>query len=152
MTCKYNCGRNLLWQFPSPGQCSSLHVLANLSNSSMFGWLCVIAFSSSCFRSCRRHNVQERWCLGIEPASNSYLHHHHQRFHIHLLILFSPGYHLFFICFHLFSSVNLFICFFVFLTWFYHLGKHWCFPCLVSLFPFPSRNHVLARFSSVFIC
>ena len=53
--------------------------------------------------------------------------------------------------FHLFSSVNLFICFFVFLTWFYHLGKHWCFPCLVSLFPFPSRNHVLARFSSVFI-
>ena len=90
--------------------------------------------------------------MGIEPTSNLSS---SSSSTVFLFLLFSyPSLYLVlarlssvFICFHV--LINSFV--FILLTWFYHLGKLWCFSCLVSLFPFPTRNHVLARFSSVFI-
>ena len=90
------------------------------------------------------------WGLSQRPT---YLHHHHPRFlfvsFVFISISLSCSRQVI-LCFHLFSCVNQFICFHL-VDLVLSLRKLWCFSCLVSLFPFPTRNHVLARFSSVFI-
>ena len=90
------------------------------------------------------------WGLSQRPT---YLHHHHPRFlfvsFVFISISLSCSRQVI-ICFHLFSCVNQFICF--------HLVVLVLSPreALVLLLfglivSIPIRNHVLARFSSVFI-